>query len=650
MDEDDFLPLSQNQVRNLFTRGASSQEQIPTLPAVTVTADGSDGVDDDVVPLQIPRTQRLDYSWGQVPGAALRNTPRSAGQFFGGIAEAIASPIDTAMSVFDLGAGALRSATPESVRSFIDQFDRDPTAAQRATETARAAGGFYADRYGSMAGFRRALAEDPVGVAADFSTLLSGGATATTRVAPTASSVLQRGANLTNPVMPLTQVIQGRIPGLGMTLPEAATSVVGTAQDILGGTAGRVQAANILRQSLGPEGTLQARQLALPQFEGLSAREAAVAANMFQPTFQAVGARVEGLNPEFYAGRARQAEAGRQGLLAAVSPDLEQSTAARAGASGPLYEAASSQPVLVTEGIRTTIEGLPANVIRTAKRLAKEDPNGPGDIDFNRMVIDGRSINYLRTAITEELGKPPSGRTAGTAERRFLSQRLDQLTSEFEAQVPEFRQARTTFAEMSAPVNQATVLNEMQRRLTGPLDAERPGQFMRVIGEGEEALIRRSTGAPRFQQGDLMRILTEEQGQAVTQVSDQLRRQADMTRQANEGAIAARGLLGEEQVGLPQRVPNVLNRTIMVINRTLDLLSGKVTDQTMSALDQAMRSGRDLNQVLNTLPAKDRSEVLRAINQSASELSPDKLRNIGLLQQVTEEDQPFRAELRGMAR
>jgi hypothetical protein len=172
---------------------------------------------------------------------------------------------------------------------------------------------------------------------------------------------------------------------------------------------------------------------------------------------------------------------------------------------------------------------------------------------------------------------------------------------------------------------------------------------MRVLGEGEGAMLRRSTGYPRYQEGDLMRILSEEQGQAVTRVSDQLTRQAEMRRQASEGMEAMRQIIKENENVLP-RLPNVLNRAVMIFNRTMRALGGNVTKNTQAQLDQAMRSGQDFNALLNSIPASERSAVVQALSKVGSELSPDKPRNIGLMGTLAEEtEEPFRAELRGMA-
>ena len=106
---------------------------------------------------------------GEVAGRAIRNIPSSFGSLVGNVVEAVTSPVQTAKSVLDLGAGILQNVLPESLVQAVgeDKASRD---------VASKVGQFYADRYGSVEGAKRAIAEDPVGVLADVSTLLTGGA------------------------------------------------------------------------------------------------------------------------------------------------------------------------------------------------------------------------------------------------------------------------------------------------------------------------------------------------------------------------------------------------------------------------------------------------------------------------------------------
>ena len=150
---------------------------------------------------EIPAPRR-GYALTDVPGQMVQNVGPSAAKFYGGVVQAITSPVQTLTSLLDAGAGALRNTLPEGVVNFIDQFDTNPQATQRAVETANAIGGMYKDRYGSYEGIKRTFAEDPVGAAADLSTLLTGGAAATTKL-PAVSGALSKAAAVTNPLAPV---------------------------------------------------------------------------------------------------------------------------------------------------------------------------------------------------------------------------------------------------------------------------------------------------------------------------------------------------------------------------------------------------------------------------------------------------------------
>ena len=151
---------------------------------------------------------RKNYGLLEVPGEAISNIPASAKRFAGGLYEAITSPIQTVKGVLDIGAGALQKALPESAVNFINQFEGNPAAATRAVEAANAAGGLIKDRYGSYEGIKRTLAEDPVGAAADLSTLLTGGSMASARMAPGLSKTLQTASVAINPLSVITKPAQ----------------------------------------------------------------------------------------------------------------------------------------------------------------------------------------------------------------------------------------------------------------------------------------------------------------------------------------------------------------------------------------------------------------------------------------------------------
>jgi hypothetical protein len=104
----------------------------------------------------------------EVAGSAIRNLPSSTANLFSNLIDAISSPLQTGKAVLDVGAGALQNVLPEKLVQAIGE-DRP------SREVANTVGQFYADRYGSLEGAKKAVAEDPAGVLADLSTVFSGG-------------------------------------------------------------------------------------------------------------------------------------------------------------------------------------------------------------------------------------------------------------------------------------------------------------------------------------------------------------------------------------------------------------------------------------------------------------------------------------------
>jgi len=120
--------------------------------------------------------------WSDVPIQAITNVPKSAYEFGKNIVEAVKHPLQTAGGILDLGAGALHNITPKHIAEWIDKADWNPDASERAVQTANAVGHLYKNRYGTSEGFKEALATDPVGVASDVATLMSGGSTLASKV------------------------------------------------------------------------------------------------------------------------------------------------------------------------------------------------------------------------------------------------------------------------------------------------------------------------------------------------------------------------------------------------------------------------------------------------------------------------------------
>jgi hypothetical protein len=118
-----------------------------------------------------------DLQWSDVPGQALRNAPGSALGVAKAVIEPLMHPIETGKNLAHLGKGVASKAL-----NAAGVWNDDAETRTANESTADALGEFYKERYGSEAGFKKALAEDPVGVVADLTTFFTGGGAAAARV------------------------------------------------------------------------------------------------------------------------------------------------------------------------------------------------------------------------------------------------------------------------------------------------------------------------------------------------------------------------------------------------------------------------------------------------------------------------------------
>jgi hypothetical protein len=164
--------------------------------------------------------------WADVATQAVSNIPKSAANLVSGVAQTVAHPIDTAQNVLNIANAGMQKVLPESVNEFMHKV---------APETAKnpamgeAVADFYKDRYGSTEGFKRAIAEDPLGVASDVSTLATGGGALAAKVPGMAkvAQVATRAGEVANPV--------GMVAG---AIGKGAGFAGNRAADVLGMTTG----------------------------------------------------------------------------------------------------------------------------------------------------------------------------------------------------------------------------------------------------------------------------------------------------------------------------------------------------------------------------------------------------------------------------
>jgi hypothetical protein len=157
-----------------------------------------------------PQQEPIDYAnmpAHAVAAHALSNAPKSALGVAQSLVEPILHPVETAKNLGHLGKGL---ASKGLNAAGIWEDDAETRTANEST--ADALGSFYKDRYGSEAGFKKALAEDPVGVVADLTTFFTGGGSAVARIPGAvgrAGAVVRDTARAVDPVRRGGQVVGG---------------------------------------------------------------------------------------------------------------------------------------------------------------------------------------------------------------------------------------------------------------------------------------------------------------------------------------------------------------------------------------------------------------------------------------------------------
>lgn len=600
---------------------------------------------------QLPSQRR---TWSGVASEALTSAGPSAKRLIGGLVETIKHPVEAVSALGDVLAGGLRAAVPRQVAEFIDRID-NPETTKRIETAANAAGGALKERYGGIEELKNTLATDPVGAVADISLLLTG-VGGVTRTAGTAAKVagasrvgagaeaagraVETAANVINPLTPV-------VKGTELTIRGGAKAA-GNVAGFMRGERPAEQAAEIAQQAAAGRGAPDANRLAAIRVElgraPPSTPGAQAAANVYAPELQALGQAIGERRPGPKGVAEQAAEAARQARLQGVTPDLAAATAAREAASAPLYTTAKQAIITLDQPMMDLFERMPKGTLEKAAEIARMEgrpfqmgqyvpahtaPTGMVNAagqPITRQVpaqfpqITGESLHYIKRALSDiSNASPITGitRDMQTAARGVLKDFLPQV----ESRIPAYGQARQTYAQLSEPVNQAQVLNELSSILQKPGGGERLTPFLNVLGRGEEAMLKRSTGTPRYT--DISQVLTPSQLGVVRDVEAQLSRQASIAQQIKDGTTAANLIVQANTSNV--RLPSFMNVKTHIANETLRLLQDRLNVKALNKLEEGFQTAKSLDDLLKYVPTAQRSEVLRTLGQVQDSLSPAKM-------------------------
>lgn len=624
-------------------------------------------------PSGIPDARR-SYSLAEVPLEAGKNLPASAGQFVGGVVQAVVSPLQTLTSLLDMGAGALRNTLPKPVVSFIDKFDSDPEAAQRASNVATAVGGMYKDRYGSYEAIKRTFAEDPVGAAGDLSTLLTGGGAAASKLGATqAGAAMSRAGNMINPMRPIAPVIEAPFKLAGKAAGAVYNALDPKSTAYLTAAEGRGPAiVNALR------GQTEIVPGSLPT-------AAQAAAPVGATRFSAMGESAARTTPTPFFEREQAQKAAQLAAVQSVGKtptELKAAEAVRSATAKELY-GISDDAMVAADKTFTSLLNRPSmdKVIARASELAAEK-GVPFQIGQNRppqtiasAILDaegkpmgvttipgevakypGSSLHMMKMAF-DDLVKNPERFGIGANEVSAIKGTRGNFLNWVEDKAPSYKVARETFAAQSKPINQMEVGQFLEGKLTPALGEE--SARLRATGyatalDQAPGTIKRATGQSRFE--SLGQIMTPEQIAVLESVRDDLAR----AKLAESQASAARGagpnvnLMGTETLG-NVRAPNFINNVTTVANDILRRLQGKLDQKLAIELAAEMLDPAAAAAALEKALARQaKGEKMADPFKKTGKAASDVLRTPAVINMLAPQsqdqnalNQPFRMEIRG---
>lgn len=382
---------------------------------------------------------------------------------------------------------------------------------------------------------------------------------------------------------------------------DKAAKAAGWVWDAVNGNLIQMRAGKIMRQIAGAD---------LGKIKDLVANAAPelTAAQAVEPAkndlMAAMGARAAKNDvANFFARTAAEQEAARAAALNAVTPNEAAAIAMRANAAGPLYTAAR-QPT-------TAIDTAP--LVQHVDDLLQRNPGNPELVTALNKVKTGLEASQNAEQVSSVLDGLKTA--IASKDNKFIVKNLLNVKSSIESSLPGYTTAQKVFAAGSPAVNQAAILGEMKNVMAREGGGERVVPFLNVLNRGENALIKRAGGEPRF--GGLEEALSPAQMNVVNDIAAQYTRDLQLAKAATRGEGGLSRILGENKSSV--ELPPALNWFTRTSNKVLSLLEGKVNDSTMLALEKGMRSGKDLSTLLNALPTVERNNALNAFAASGKD-------------------------------
>ena len=243
--------------------------------------------------------------------------------------------------------------------------------------------------------------------------------------------------------------------------------------------------------------------------------------------------------------------------------------------------------------------------------------------------IDPAALHEIRkTYVNEVIQKELAGRDPS-----YIARQAAKVTVELRPLIDDaieaaggtgWRKALDTHAKGMQQLEQRT----MSAQLMDMYDKAQanPTEFLRLVRDNNPDAVEKVFGPGSFniaqQMGEKMRPLEK--------IASEVERRQAVTDMAEKGRVAL-AKIAKDQQGVSLRLP-FFNRTASILNKAADILEGKIDRKTMDMLIEGSRSGKNMNDLLNAVPTRERSVILDALSKvgapgvvGAAQLSTNKL-------------------------
>jgi hypothetical protein len=522
-------------------------------------------------------------------GGFVKNIGKSGANMVKGIVSAVAHPIDTLGTTLDIGAGALQNVLPQPLVDFINKSETPEAlaAGKRAVEIANAVGGQYKKDYGTLEGFKSKLYNDPVGVAADISTLFSGGSTVATKLgAVDTAAKLGKVASVTNPMNAIgvagTQLGKTSVGQAIANAPGKLTNLtINTLADIANPKAAALLAATegkapeIVNALTNPQKTFTSgyQPTASELITDLNLTKLPAAQIQWANKGEKAGAETA---RTLYHQRGLAQDQALLNQLAVEPTTVPMLQAQRTGVTAPMYEKALAPAPAnffpETSAIKSTAETKLMGIDNTISKLIKDSPANPDLVTqlqaVQKGMRDAKGNLYTEpkqiSSISEGISK-----ALETVKDKHVRSELTSLKEAIYGAIPEYAAAQKKFAELSKPINQAEVASFLKSQLensaTGGLTE---AKFIKSV-ENAPGTVKSATGLTKIE--DLNKVLEPEQIKILDQIKSDLVNREKTIAQAKAGG--ATGALEGAQM---PKTPSIFNKTVSLAGDILNRLQGKI--------------------------------------------------------------------------